>query len=72
MIAPWLLQVVFVKAMVVDVVTEPLQKKNEANIRPKYICREILTNQISKMPSTKQYLKRHFYQKAHPERNLCQ
>jgi len=37
MIAPWLLQVVFVKAMVVDVVTEPLQKIFEANIRPKYI-----------------------------------
>lgn len=34
MIAPWLLQVVFVKAMVVDVVTEPLQKKMKLTFDP--------------------------------------
>ena len=39
---------IFVKAMVVGVVTKPLHKISKANILSKYIWREILTNQIFK------------------------
>ena len=39
---------IFVKAMVVGVVTKPLHKISKANILSKYIWREILTNQILK------------------------